>query len=49
MEEQEIAPQIRTTPYQSPMNNFAGSILFLTNPENELHRFELTLRNCIID
>jgi len=49
MDEQQVAPQIKTTPYQSPMNNLAGSILFLTNPENELHRFELTLRNCIID
>jgi hypothetical protein len=48
-EDQQVAPQVRSTPYQSPMHNFSGSILFLTNPENELHRFELTLRNCMVD
>jgi hypothetical protein len=48
-EMQAAAPQVRSTPYQAPMHNFNGSILFLTNPENELHRFELTLRNCMVD
>lgn len=48
-EEQQQGPQIKSSPYNSPMHNFSGSILFLTNPENELHRFELTLRNVMMD
>lgn len=48
-DDEQVSPQVRTTPYASPMNNYGGSILFLTNPENELHRFELTLRNCRFD
>ena len=36
---------IRTSPYMSPMHQFAGSITTLTNPDNELYKMELTLRN----
>lgn len=42
-------PQVRTTPYSSPMHNFGGSILLLTNPDNELHKLELTLKNMVQD
>jgi hypothetical protein len=48
-EDEQVSPQVRSSPYASPMHNYGGSILFLTNPENELHRFELTLRNCRYD
>lgn len=46
-EEQAQAPQVRSSPYQSPMHQFAGSILLLTNPENELYKLELTLRGLV--
>ena len=42
-------PQIRSTPYASPMYNFGGSILLLTNPENQLHKMELKLRSIATD
>lgn len=49
-DEEEIqAPQIRSTPYQSPMHNFGGSIILMTNPEQELFKLELTLRSQILD
>ena len=47
---QEEQPQaIRTSPYNSPMHNFAGSIILLTNPDNELYKLELTFRNIVLD
>lgn len=46
---QALMPAVKTSPYSSPMHNFPGSIMLLTNPENELFKLELTLRNCIID
>lgn len=49
MEEEQPRPQIRSTPYASPMHNFGGSILLLTNPENKLHKMELTLRSMKLD
>jgi len=42
-------PQIRSSPYQSPMHNFGSSIILLTNPENELYKMELTLRSMVVD
>ncbi len=36
-------------PYQSPINAFGSSIIFLTNPETELRRMELTFRSVIMD
>ena len=47
MVDEEQQPQVRTSPYQSPMHNFAGSIILLTNPENELYKLELTLRGLV--
>lgn len=41
----EEQPTIRSTPYMSPMHNYAGSIVMLTNPENDLHKLELTFRS----
>lgn len=49
MEQPQEQPQVRTTPYSSPMHNFAGSILLLTNPDNELYKLELSLRNMVLD
>jgi hypothetical protein len=49
MEQQQVGEQVRTIPYSSPMHNFAGSILLLTNPDNELYKLELSLRNMVVD
>jgi hypothetical protein len=43
------SPQVRTTPYASPMHQYGSSILLLTNPENELYKMELTFRNMKLD
>lgn len=48
-EQQQAQPQIKSTPYASPMYNFGSSIITLTNPENKLNRMELTLRSCNAD
>lgn len=42
-------PQIKSTPYQSPMYNYSSAIMFLTNPQDEVFKLELTLRNQIPD
>lgn len=47
--DQQYQPTIRSTPYQSPLNSFAGSIILLTNPQNELHQLELDLKNILPD
>jgi|TARA_Y100000034_G_scaffold123876_1_gene171292 hypothetical protein len=44
-QEQQQPPQIRSNPYASPMYNYGSSILLLTNPQNELHKLELTFRS----
>lgn len=50
MEAQQMEqPQIRSTPYQSPMYNYGASIITLTNPESEVYKLELTLRNMVVD
>ena len=49
MAEEQEQPQIRSTPYMSPMHQFAGSIEKLTNPEGELDKMELTFRNVRIN
>jgi len=46
---QQEPPQIRSSPYASPMHQFGSSILFLTNPENDLYKIELTFRGMILD
>ena len=48
-ETQEVPPQIRSSPYQSPMHQYGSAIILLTNPENELHRMELTFRGMKLD
>lgn len=35
--------------FSSPINNYAGTIITMTNPEDELYKLELTLRNNILD
>ena len=37
-DEEQQPSQIRSSPFQSPMYNYGSSIIFLTNPENELHK-----------
>ena len=44
MDEQQVQPQIRTTPYANPMSNYGSSILMLTSPKNSLYELELTYR-----
>lgn len=46
---QQVQPVIRSTPYQNPMNNFGSSIIMMTNPYDELHDMELSLRGMIED
>jgi len=48
-QQQQTQPVIKATPYQSPMHQYGGSLLFLTNPENVLYKLELTYRNQIED
>jgi len=48
-EHQQEAPQVRSSPYASPMHQFGSSILLLTNPENELYKMELTFRSMKLD
>ena len=48
-DDEEEQQQVRTSPYASPMHNFAGSIILLTNPDQELHKLELTFRNIVLD
>ena len=48
MDEEQV-PQIRSTPYQSPMHNFGSSIILLTNPESELYKMELVWRSMYAD
>jgi hypothetical protein len=33
----------------NPLNMYGGSIVMLTNPENELYKMELTLRGMVLD
>lgn len=42
-------PQIMTSGYQAPMHQPGGSMIHMTNPENELLKMELTLRSQILD
>lgn len=48
-EEQQIPPQVRSSPYQSPMHQYGSAIVLLTNPENELYKMELTFRSMKLD
>lgn len=44
VEQQLEQPQIRSTPYQSPMYNYGSGIVTLTNPRQLLHELDLKLR-----
>jgi len=48
-EETEEEQLMRSGPYLSPMSTYGGSILTLTNPENELKNMKLTLRSQSVD
>ena len=49
IQDQQDQQQLRAAPFMSPMQNYASSILQLTNPENEIYKMELTLRSQIVD
>ena len=49
MEPQTQQPIIQSSPYMSPMHQFGGSILLLTNPENMLYKLELSYRSMMED
>lgn len=42
-------PTIQPNAYASPLHNYGSSIMFLTNPEGELYKMELTLKGQRID
>ena len=46
---EEGQPQIRSSPYANPMNNYGSSIIAMTNPDDELYKMELTFRSQVID
>lgn len=48
-EMQQQPPQVRSNPYLSPMHNYGGSIILLTNPDDELYKLELSLRNMMLN
>ena len=41
--------QVRPQPFSTPNNQYGSSITVLTNPENELYKMELSLRNMMLD
>lgn len=49
MEQLDTSPQIRSSPYASPMHNFGSSIDSLTNPDSELYKMEMTFRSMRLD
>lgn len=49
MGEEVQPPPVQSSPYAAPMYNYGSSIIALTNPESELYKLELTLRNQILD
>lgn len=50
MDEMEQQPtQVRSSPYASPMHQYGSAIIMMTNPENELHKMELTFRSVKLD
>lgn len=48
-QEEFFIPQQRQAPFQSPMQAYGSGILMLTNPKDELHSMELTLRNVYLN
>jgi hypothetical protein len=40
---------VRVTPFMSPLNNYAGTIVVMTNPSDELYKLELVLKGLIDD
>lgn len=50
MSQQEYEVQgIRPQPFANPQQNYGSSIATLTNPENDLYKMELALRNMMLD
>ena len=47
-EEQQQIP-VKMSPFMNPMNNYAGTIVAMTNPQGELHKLELTLKSMVED
>lgn len=38
---------VSSNPYLNPMNTYAGTIVTMTNPQDELHKLEMTLKSVI--
>lgn len=49
LDEEIQTPQVRSSPYQSPIYNYGGSISTLTDPSDELHDMELYFRALVED
>lgn len=43
-QQQQQQPEIKTSSYANPMFNYAGSILYLTNPDEVIRKMELAFR-----
>lgn len=48
-EQYQEPPQVRSTPYMSPMHQYGSAIIMMTNPESELYKMELTFRAMTLD
>ena len=48
-QQQQQQPIIQSSPYASPIDNYGGAIISLTNPEDELYKMELTYRGYKLD
>jgi hypothetical protein len=49
MEQQYEVQAVRPQPFANPQQNYGSSIVTLTNPENDLYKTELSLRNMMLD
>lgn len=48
-ESQEVQqPTIKSSPFMSPMHLYSGSIITMTNPEDEIYKMELTFRGMVL-
>jgi len=49
IQQQQQQIPVKATPFLSPMNNYAGTIVVMTNPSGELRKLELTLKSMVED
>ena len=48
-EDQEEIEEQRPRPWVAPQNQLSSAITTLTNPQDDLYKIELSLRNCMLD